>query len=94
MLARDAIEVRPIPRVERDPLLLEIGAIPGGQAWWLLDQGLQPLLLRWVARYVELEEVERAGQIFDLDMRSIGLGAAEIFEYLRRHERDNQPEDD
>ena len=94
MLARRAIVIGPPPGIERQPVLLDIGPLParGIGAGRRLDQRLQAFRLRRIVLHVEPVEIEGVADGLDLDAGGVDLGAAEIFEHLRRHQRHQHAE--
>src|SRR5512139_1421923 len=73
-LRRGDVAVLVVPRVLRQRRLLPVRAVPVRGAGRRAHQRLQALLGRRVAAQLELVEVERLGDLADLDLGGVGLG--------------------
>jgi hypothetical protein len=58
----------------------------------LLEQRLEPVLLRGITADLEAVEIEDRGDVLDLRPGGICLGTAQVFQHLGRGERRQQPE--
>src|SRR5215469_8450177 len=90
VLARYPVDIGVAPRIDRNLLLLQIGSAPTRHAARRLDKGLQAFLLGRIVAHIEPVEIERPGDILDLDTRGIGACAAQVFHDLWCDEADQQ----
>jgi hypothetical protein len=93
MLCRNLIVIGLSPGVDRLLLLLDIGTLPPNEPCRLLDQCFQTLRLGRVATEIKAEQVERRFDVLNIDASRIGFRSAQIFDDLRSHQPNKEPED-
>ena len=86
------------PRILRHRRLLPVRPVPVGDAGGRRDQRLQAFLRRRIAADLELVEVERLGDLADLDLRGVGLRllalADEVAAHDSEHDADQHQDDE
>src|SRR6185295_6681744 len=83
VLPRRAIDIRVAPGIGRDGAAFQVGSVPGRDVAGAAHQGGQALRAVRIAAGVEKEQVERAGEAFDLDLGRLGLRLGQIVEHAR-----------
>src|SRR5580698_1179354 len=74
------VHIAVVPGIVGDIAALEIGPVPGGDARRRPHQRGQAFRCRWKTAGVEIEQVERAPEALQLDLRRLDLGFAEIIQ--------------
>src|ERR1700730_8457641 len=73
ILSGRAVDVRIAPRIGRHDAALEIRPVPGRDVGGLAHQRGKSLRAARIAPGVEIIQIERAGEAFDLDLGSLAL---------------------
>src|SRR3984885_2064201 len=85
------VDVAVVPGIVGDVAALEIGPVPGSDAWRRPDQGCQAFRCRWKAAGIEIEQVERAAEALQLNLGCLDLGFAEIVQNTRTDQPHDEP---
>src|SRR5262249_22742768 len=93
MLARRSIHIWLSPRIQRYVSALEVRTVPRRDAAGGLHQDGKPLGARRIAPGVEIEEIERAREALDLNLRGLDLGFAEIVQHPRADQSHDHADD-
>src|SRR3984957_14226307 len=93
VLAGRTVDVGLAPRIVRQLAALEIRAVPCGEPAGRLDECGQAFRRRRITTGVEIEQLERAGEALDLDLRRLHLGVAQIVEHPRADQRHDEADD-
>src|SRR5271154_145930 len=93
MIPRNFVEIGMTPRIHGHRAGLEVGPVPSKRRRRWLDQRGQTLIGVWIGAVVEIIEVERSGEAFNLDLRRLHLRLAEIVQYAGTYQTHDQADD-
>src|SRR5271170_357560 len=93
VLSGRAVQISLAPRIVRHAAALEVRSVPGGESAGRLDERGKPLRARRISPGIEIEQLERAREALDLDLRGLDLRLAQVIEHARADERHDEADD-
>src|SRR5258706_3589798 len=88
-----AIQIGVVPRIVGDVATLEIRSVPGSYARCPANQRGQAFRRRWKPARIEIEQIERAAEALQLNLRGLDLRFAEIIENTRADQAHDEADD-